>query len=195
MSEIVGGFYGDEGKGLVAAYLSIRDAADAAVRSQRPQAGHTVHYQGKEYVFRQLPSAIFNRKTQLLLAVGAYVSPKVVAEEVQRFEPFGVRKRLRIDENATVILPDHVEKEKALVSSVGSLGIGAGGAASDRALRRPDILVRDVPELREYSEGVHVSDIVNDLIGDGKQVLIEGTTRRTSRTSTARTPTPTRTTT
>lgn len=174
LSEIVGGFYGDEGKGLVAAYLSIQDRIDAAVRSQGPQAGHTVNYQGKDYVFRQIPAAIFNPNAQLLLAVGAYVSPKVVMEEVQKFEQFNVRKRLKIDENATVILPEHVEKEKVLVSSVGSVGTGVGGAASDRAMRRPDILVKNVPELKEYSDGVHVSDIVNDLLDERKSILIEG---------------------
>jgi adenylosuccinate synthase len=174
LSEIVGGFYGDEGKGLVTAYLAMQDRIDAAVRSQGPQAGHTVKYQGKDYVFRQIPSAIFNPKAQLLLAAGAYVNPKVVMEEVQKFELFNVRKRLRIDENATVILPEHVEKEKILVSAVGSVGTGVGGAAADRAMRRPDILVRDVPELKEYSDGVHVSEIVNDLLDERKSVLIEG---------------------
>lgn len=174
LSEIVGGFYGDEGKGLITAYLSIQDSVDAAVRSQGPQAGHTVNYQGKAYVFRQIPSAIFNPKTQLLLAVGAYVSPKLVIEEVQKFEPFRVRKRLKIDENATVILSEHVEREQALVNSVGSVGTGVGGAAADRAMRRPDILVKELPELKEYSKGVHVSDIVNDLLDEKKSVLIEG---------------------
>ncbi|OGI12083.1 hypothetical protein A3K64_01950 [Candidatus Micrarchaeota archaeon RBG_16_36_9] len=174
LGEIVGGFYGDEGKGLVTAYLSIQDKIDAAIRSQGPQAGHTVKYQGKDYVFRQIPSAIFNQNTQLLLAAGTYVSPKVVAEEVQKFEPFNVRKRLKIDEIATVILDEHVEKESALVGSIGSVGTGVGGAASDRAMRRPDILVKNFSELKEYSDGVHVSDITNDLLDEGKTVLIEG---------------------
>jgi adenylosuccinate synthase len=174
LDEIVGGFYGDEGKGLVTAYLSIQDRIDAAIRSQGPQAGHTVTYQGKQYVLRQIPSAIFNPNAQLLLAAGAYVSPKVVMEEVEKFEPFNVRKRLKIDENATVILPRHIEEEKDLVKSIGSVGTGVGGAASERALRRPDILVKDAPELKEYSDGIHVSDITNDLLDEKKSVLIEG---------------------
>lgn len=44
---IVGGFFGDEGKGKVAAYLGIKDKPKLSVRTGSINAGHTVTYSGK----------------------------------------------------------------------------------------------------------------------------------------------------
>jgi adenylosuccinate synthase len=174
LTEIVGGFYGDEGKGTVVAYIILNDKVDAAVRSQGPQAGHTVFHGGEKYVFRQIPSAIFNLNTQLLIAAGAFVRPDVVLEEVERFKSFNVESRLRIDENATAILPQHIEREKELMQSIGSVGTGVGPAYADRVMRKPEVLVKFVPSLEKFSKGVNVSNIVNDCLDEGKSVFIEG---------------------
>lgn len=171
---VVGGFYGDEGKGAVNAYLSLKDRIDAAVRGQGPQAGHTVYYKGEKHVFRQIPSSIYHADTQLFISVGAFVSPDVVREEVERYHVFNVENRLRIDENATAILPEHVEREKALKKSIGSVGTGVGPALADRVMRRPDVLVKFVPELRKYSENICVRKILYNLLEEGKSVIIEG---------------------
>ena len=40
---VVGGFYGDEGKGRIVGYLAVKDNPDYVVRAGGgPQAGHTV---------------------------------------------------------------------------------------------------------------------------------------------------------
>lgn len=171
---LVGGFYGDEGKGAVNAYLTVQDRIDVAVRGQGPQAGHTVFYKGEKHVFRQIPSSIYNADTQLFLSVGAVVRPDVVKDEVMKYRAFDVENRLRIDENATTILPEHIEKEKALKKSIGSVGTGVGPALADRVMRRPNVLVKFVPELRKYSENICVSKIINDHLDEGKTVVIEG---------------------
>ena len=171
---VVGGFFGDEGKGKLFGYLSKKDNYYAVVRGQGPQAGHTIEYENEKYVFRQLPTAIFNLRTKLLLSVGAFVSLKVLSEELERYKKFNVQERLMIDENATVILDEHIEREKELVKSIGSVGTGTGIAFSDRALRRPDILVKNIPELKKFSEGVNVSKLVNSYLDDGRKVGIEG---------------------
>jgi len=171
---IVGGQYGDEGKGTIAAFITLKDRIYAAVRSQGPQAGHTVFYEGKKYVFRQIPSAIFNPDTQLLIAVGAVVRPDVVLEEVEMYKSFNVERRLRIDENTTAIFPQHIERENELVQSIGSVGTGVGPAFADRVMRKPDILVKFVPSLEKFSKCVNVGDIVNDFLDEDKSVFIEG---------------------
>ena len=63
LTVLVGGQYGDEGKGTISAFITLKDKIHAAVRSQGPQAGHTIFYEGKKYLFRQIPSAIFNPTT------------------------------------------------------------------------------------------------------------------------------------
>ncbi len=171
---IVGGFYGDEGKGAINAYLTVKDKVDVAVRGQGPQAGHTVYYKGEKHVFRQIPSSIYNVDTRLFLSVGAVVRPDIVKDEVEKYRAFNVENRLRIDENATAILPEHIEREKALQKSVGSVGTGVGPALADRVMRRHDVLVKFVPELEKYSKNVCVRKILYNYLEDGGLVIIEG---------------------
>jgi len=174
LTVLIGGQYGDEGKGTIAAFITLKDKAHAAVRSQGPQAGHTIFYEGKKYLFRQIPSAVFNPDTQLLIAVGAFVRPDVVLEEIEMYKSFGVERRLKIDENATAIFSQHIEREKELVQSIGSVGTGVGPALVDRVMRKPDVLVKFVPSLERFSKNVNVSNIVNDFLDEGKSVFIEG---------------------
>src|SRR5512145_1456404 len=82
----VGGFYGDEGKGKVVAYLSIKDNLDLAARGGvGPNAGHTFIQAGKEYKVRMLPSAVINRNTRLLIGAGVLVEPTILENEIQIF--------------------------------------------------------------------------------------------------------------
>ena len=82
----VGGFFGDEGKGKVIAYLSIKDSAAIAVRGGvGANAGHTFVYRDHTYKVRMLPSAILNQSTRLLLGAGVLVTPSILIEEIQKY--------------------------------------------------------------------------------------------------------------
>ncbi len=170
----VGGFYGDEGKGKVFAYLAMYDNLYAAVRGQGSQAGHSILYNGKNVVFRQIPTAVFNKNTKLLLSAGAIIRLSVLFRELGRFEDYNVDERLKIDEQATVVLDEHIIREQELVKRVGSVGTGTGPAYADRAMRRTDILAKNFIDIKKYTEGVKVSKIVNDYLDEGKKVGIEG---------------------
>ena len=64
---IVGGFYGDEGKGKIIAYLSLKDNPKIAVRGGvGANAGHTFVHNNQTYKVRMLPSAVLNPETQTL---------------------------------------------------------------------------------------------------------------------------------
>ena len=55
---VLGGFYGDEGKGKIVGYLSVNDDMDYVVKAGGgPQAGHTVT-DGKKVT--QIPSGFIN---------------------------------------------------------------------------------------------------------------------------------------
>ncbi|RLG55681.1 MAG: adenylosuccinate synthetase, partial [Candidatus Hydrothermarchaeota archaeon] len=50
---IVGGQWGDEGKGKIVSYLCLHDKPDIIARAGvGPNAGHTVTYKGKKYGVR-----------------------------------------------------------------------------------------------------------------------------------------------
>ncbi len=79
----VGGFYGDEGKGKIIAYLAKKDNPAIAVRGGvGPNAGHTFTFEGKEYKVRMLPSAVLNPTTRLLVGAGVLVNPQVLLDEI-----------------------------------------------------------------------------------------------------------------
>jgi len=169
----VGGFYGDEGKGKIIAYLSKKDNPAIAVRGGvGPNAGHTFTFEGKEYKVRMLPSAALNPTTRLLIGAGVLVSPQVLLKEIAMFN---ADDRTFVDAQCGVIEQAHIDRDKAedhLKSKVGTTGTGTGPANADRALRTLK-LAKDIPELSLYVEDV--SNSVNYALESGEKVLVEGT--------------------
>lgn len=172
LSVIVGGFFGDEGKGKVVAYLALNDKVDAAVRVGSVNAGHTVFWGGREFKLRIIPSAFVNGSCKLYVSAGSLVRLDVFFREVTTL---GVAGRVFVDMNAGIIEDKHVETEvrdEYLRNSIGSTLQGVGAAMVDRVMRRLR-LARDFPELRTYL--VDVVDEVLDVIDSGGSVLVEGT--------------------
>src|SRR5688572_833975 len=170
---IVGGFYGDEGKGKIIAYLSIKDKTVIAVRGGvGANAGHTFVYNGETYKVRMLPSAILNPETKLLIGAGVLVTPQVLIDESQRYNS---GNRTIIDNHCGIIDESHIRRDMEdahLKKIVGTTGTGTGPANSDRALRILK-LAKEVNELRSYLG--NVSDVVNGAVEKSQSVLIEGT--------------------
>jgi adenylosuccinate synthase len=169
----VGGFYGDEGKGKIIAYLSKKDSPAIAVRGGvGPNAGHTFTFEGKEYKVRMLPSAALNSATRLLIGAGVLVNPRVLLEEIAMFQ---ADDRTFVDAQCGIIEQTHIDRDKGedhLKNKVGTTGTGTGPANADRALRTLK-LAKDIPELSLYVEDV--SNSVNYALDSNERVLVEGT--------------------
>ncbi|HEY7735143.1 MAG TPA: adenylosuccinate synthetase [Nitrososphaera sp.] len=169
----VGGFYGDEGKGKIIAYLARKDNVAIAVRGGvGPNAGHTFSLEGKTYKVRMLPSAALNPGTRLLIGAGVLVNPQVLISEIAMF---GADDRTFVDGQCGIIEQSHIERDKSedhLKTKVGTTGAGTGPANSDRALRVLK-LAKDVPELSLYIEDV--SNSVNYALENKERVIVEGT--------------------
>ncbi len=170
---IVGGFYGDEGKGKIIAYLSIKDRPIIAVRGGvGANAGHTFVYNNKTYKVRMLPSAVLNPETKLLIGAGVLITPEVLMDESHRYN---TANRTIIDNHCGIIGESHIRRDiedAHLRKIVGTTGTGTGPANSDRALRLLK-LAKEVNELRSYLG--NVSDMVNVSVEKSQSVLIEGT--------------------
>lgn len=169
----VGGFYGDEGKGKVVAYLSIKDNIDIAARGGvGPNAGHTFIQNGKEYKVRMLPSAVLNSNTRLLIGSGVLVEPTILLKEIQTFN---TTDRTFVDFQCGIIEKIHQDNDKNnehLKKVIGTTGSGTGPANANRALRNIK-LAKDIPEIALYLEDV--SNSINHSIDNNEKVLIEGT--------------------
>lgn len=169
---VVGGFFGDEGKGKVISYLVHNDTPRAVVRGGvGPNAGHTVVYEGRTFKLRMLPSAITSKDTKLMVGAGVLVNPKVLLDEIQRFD---VSDRVLVDHQCGIIEDSHLEKDSGghLKSKIGTTGSGTGPANSDRVMRVGKV-ARDIPELAKYIGDV--SHEVNLIINNGGMLLVEGT--------------------
>jgi adenylosuccinate synthase len=171
LTVIVGGFFGDEGKGKIAGYLALTKKYNYAVRTGSINAGHTVVYNSKMYRLRTLSAGFVNKSAKLLIPPGALIKLDVFFHEV---EELGVRGRVHIDYNTGVIEEDHVarEREDLVLRAIGSTFQGVGVATADRVLRKLRV-AREFDELREFL--ADVSFMVNEALDRGEKVLVEGT--------------------
>src|SRR5947209_19607862 len=80
---LVGGQWGDEGKGKIIDLLS--ENANMVIRSQGGNnAGHTVVNAGQEFRFHLIPSGILYSKPTCVIGNGVVLDPRVLLEEMQQ---------------------------------------------------------------------------------------------------------------
>jgi adenylosuccinate synthase len=170
---IVGGFFGDEGKGKIAAYLAMKDKPDICVRGGNgPNAGHTVIHSGVQYSLRLIPSGFVNRSTRLLIGPGVPVDPTVLLDELRKTDS---ERRIEIDNQCAIVEPRHKEQESRsdhLSKKVGSTKSGVGACNAERALRMAK-MAQTIPSLKPY-----VGDTVGEIqqaLSENRKVMIEGT--------------------
>ena len=176
---VVGGQFGSEGKGHVAAYLA--KEYDVLIRVGGPNAGHTVSSASGVYTYHQLPSGTRDSKAKVLLGPGMTINVKRLLEEIRECRISA--DRLFIDPQAMIIEREDVRSEKDLVANIASTGQGSGAAAARRILgRKPKAvrLARDVRALRPYvgqKPNYRGSTLVQLELAykNGLSVLLEGT--------------------
>jgi adenylosuccinate synthase len=141
--------WGDEGKGKITDYCAQK--ADIVVRSQGGNnAGHSIVRNGVRYALKLLPSGIFNPKVINVLADGVVINPWALLDEIKGIKEAGVTNfQLYIGTRATLLMPYHIDLDKAREvalgnAKIGTTGKGIGPCYEDRsartALRMGDLL-------------------------------------------------------
>ncbi|MEL9969358.1 MAG: adenylosuccinate synthetase [Metallosphaera sp.] len=169
---LVGGFYGDEGKGKIASYLGLKGKYNLAVRTGSINAGHTVSYSGKTWKIRIIPSAFVNPEVKLALGPGALTSLTQLEKEIKETNSL---ERTFIDPHVGIITEQEIVEERNdeyIMKVIGSTGQGVGIAEAKRVLRKLR-LAKDFPELEKLI--VNVPEMILDKIERGERVLAEGT--------------------
>ncbi len=141
---VVGAQWGDEGKGKIVDWLSLR--ADAVVRFQGGHnAGHTLVIDGVTYKLSLLPSGIVRPGKLSVIGSGVVVDPWHLLAEIEKLRGQGVTispESLKLADNAVLILPLHSEldglREDAVDAGVkiGTTRRGIGPAYEDKIGRR-----------------------------------------------------------
>ena len=169
---LVGGFFGDEGKGKIVSYLSKNDNPSIVVRGGAgPNAGHTIKDGNTTYKVRMLPSGFLNKNAKVMIGPGVVVNPEIFFKEIEEYDVSG---RAFLDKHCGIIEQNHLEEDSKgrLKEKIGSTGSGTGPANAERAMRTLK-MAKDIESLSSYV--VDVPNEVNSALKDKKNVLIEGT--------------------
>lgn len=136
---VIGGQWGDEGKGKVVDFLAER--FDIVARWQGgPNAGHTVRTAGKSFFLHQVPTGLLRERVMGVLGNGMVLDPAGLLEEIASLEASGfqIRGRLLVSHRAHVILPVHRLMDSMAEDAGGGIGTtrrGIGPAYTAKAAR------------------------------------------------------------
>ncbi|MFO8102194.1 MAG: adenylosuccinate synthase [Dehalococcoidia bacterium] len=141
VTAIIGGQWGDEGKGKIVDLLA--EKADIVARySGGTNAGHTVVNSQGEFKLHLVPSGIFHPNTNCLIGNGVVINPKSLIDEIDTLQGQGIDvSRLHISDRAHLIMPyhtllDELEEVARGTSAIGTTKQGIGPAYMDKAARR-----------------------------------------------------------
>ncbi len=159
---VVGGQWGDEGKGRIVDLLA-RKAKVVARYSAGNNAGHTILNEQGEFKLHLVPAGIFYPEKMCIIGNGCAVDPEVLLGEIEQLNSRGVSTaRLMVSDRANMIMPWHIrldQLDEAMRgdAAIGTTGRGVGPCFIDKVARR----------------GIRIADLLRpeDLAGRIKTVL------------------------
>ena len=183
LTVLVGGQYGSEGKGAIAAYVA--NDYQVHIRVGSPNAGHTIYWNGEKHVMQSIPCGWINPDAKIVIGRGALLNMKQFMKElvhIMQYYP-DFLKRLYIDAEAGILDEKfHIEEggtQGEMHKRIGSTGEGVGPARIAR-------LKRDKNEFHQFKD---VADeygllgcmkentpfMIAEWQNNGLNILIEGT--------------------
>lgn len=150
---VLGLQWGDEGKGKIVDVLAGNYPVVARFQGG-PNAGHSLHFEGKSFVLRSIPSGIFRKDAVNVIGNGVVLDPITFRKECGNIEAAGapVKERIVIAKKAHLILPTHRLLDAANEAAMGKGKIGStlkgiGPTYTDKVsrngLRVGDVLADD----------------------------------------------------
>ena len=169
---VLGLQWGDEGKGKIVDVLAGRYPAVARFQGG-PNAGHSLHFDGHNFVVRSIPSGIFRDGSTNIIGSGVVLDPITFREECGNISKMGIdpKAKLNISKKAHRILPTHRLLDAAYEAAAGKSKIGStlkgiGPTYTDKisrhGLRVGDILAPDFKARFEKLKNRHLQ-LLKDL--------------------------------
>jgi len=138
---VVGGQWGDEGKGRIVDLLA-QKAHVVARYSAGANAGHTVVNEAGEFALHLVPAGIFYPEKVCVIGNGVVVDPTGLLKEIEGLESRGisVKGRLFLSDRSQVLMPwhpliDRLDEELRGDGAIGTTGRGVGPAFVDKVGR------------------------------------------------------------
>ena len=152
---IIGGQWGDEGKGRVVDYHA-RACSIIARYSAGTNAGHTIINEIGTFALHLVPAGIFYGDKTCIIGNGVVIDPDGLFEEFAMLDEHGVdTSRLLISDRAHIIMPwhrtiDRLDEELRGEAAIGTTGTGTGPAFHDKGgrlgIRTIDLITPDLFE-------------------------------------------------
>lgn len=176
---VVGGQYGSEGKGKIAAFITLKEDIDICVRCGGPNSGHClIDESGRMLALRQIPTGYIRPGTRLLIPSGGLIDLEVLKKELDllRLGP----DRVGIDRRAMIIeeRDRQSERDLRLRERLSSTLCGVGSAVARKVLRGDDVHLAENMAIHEPWLKPFLTDVsaeINEGVDRGKKVLVEGT--------------------
>lgn len=133
---IMGGQWGDEGKGKIVDLLSKK--CNVVARYQGgANAGHTVYSNGKKIVLHQIPSGILQKNCICIMGNGMVIDPVELCSEIEQVKELGLEtENIYISPNAHIVTPlnkgKDIQNELNRSNKIGTTGKGIGPTYVDK---------------------------------------------------------------
>jgi adenylosuccinate synthase len=165
---VIGGQWGDEGKGKIIDFLA-GDAAIVARYSGGNNAGHTVMNAFGTFKFHLVPSGVCWPDSVNVIGNGVVIDADVLIEEIRQLrEKLPHSPRIVVSDRAHLIMPYHValdrlEEQRRGRSAIGTTGRGVGPAYVDKVARSglragelldPEDLALRLPEIVQFKNEI-----------------------------------------
>ncbi len=178
---VIGGQWGDEGKGKIVDLLS-KDVNIVARYQGGANAGHTVYKNNKKIVLHQIPTGILREKCQCVLGKGMVIDPIGIIDEMNILNDNNVNfeGRILIDYYAHIVTPIHklIDKTNEIRSGnkIGTTCKGIGPTYGDKyqriGIRAIDLL--DINSLEDkINHRLSIAIANNEIEASDKADLIK----------------------
>src|SRR5439155_396120 len=184
---VVGGQWGDEGKGRIVDLLA-QKANIVARYSAGNNAGHTIINELGEFKLHLVPAGIFHPDKLCLIGNGVVVDCAELLREIEDLETRGVnvRGRLFLSDRAHVIMPwhrliDELDEKLRGEGAIGTTGRGVGPAFVDKVARAGVRMGIGPPQIqtvlgvfKAYNTRVGNGPMPTELLDETGRLLREG---------------------
>ena len=170
---VIGGQWGDEGKGKIVDLLTPSFSVVARYQGGH-NAGHTVFVGGQKFVLHLVPSGILHADVTCVIGNGVVIDPVALFSELETLSDAGIstQRRLLISDRAHLILPYHREIEAVSEANrkdrqIGTTSRGIGPSYEDKYGRR-GVRIRD---LRDHGAEDVLALLIRDNVAARNRIV------------------------
>ena len=156
---VLGGQWGDEGKGKIVDFLA-ENFSIVARFSGGNNAGHTVINELGEFKFHLVPSGVCWPHVSNIIGNGVVVDPNVLIEEISKLKDLGLgNSKIKVSNKCHIVMPYHIlidqfdEKRKGSFK-LGTTRRGIGPAYVDK-VSREGIRIGELLDLKDFQENLN----------------------------------------